>query len=167
MISFYEKYHRFVGFERWALQDTEANVRKSLSSNLSVPSFQLSNVSSSNRGLKVHHLGKRPTLYSAREYPRNIADWFVIPVAGFLFYVLPQFHAQVSHLWTDSLEYIVAAKPQCNRQPQPTQASMSEELTNSLVIDVDNKSVASSKGDEGYYEEFDESVVSGSSGKGQ
>ncbi|KAI9101815.1 glycosyl transferase family group 2-domain-containing protein [Phlyctochytrium arcticum] len=120
MIWYYEQYHQWVGFERWALQPTSAptsvNVKTpypahrvdsalDLSSDLSHPS------PINNSGPQVQHLGKRSQLSSRRSFPVNLLDWFTIPVAGFCFYVLPQFHAQISHLFTDRLDYKVAAKP--------------------------------------------------------
>lgn len=59
---------------------------------------------------QVQYLGKRATLSSPRTY-WSALDWFLAGPAAVLFYVLPMFHAQLSHLFTDSLEYQVAAKP--------------------------------------------------------
>jgi hypothetical protein len=81
---FYEKYHQWVGFERW----------------------KLSKMSDSG----VQPLGLRPQLESPRTY-WNAFDWILSGPAGFFFYVMPMFHAQISHLWTVDLDYKVAGKP--------------------------------------------------------
>ncbi|KAJ3114859.1 hypothetical protein HDU96_001556 [Phlyctochytrium bullatum] len=195
MIYYYEKYHRWVGFERWALQEQDRldeirskmmhhaptwasggmvngagggagvvpgglygyggsgpstpssafpeaypadGITGAAASRLTEPLHPQHAMSSHNtdrrigeaaasmagvrisdrhRHLRVQHLGRRPQLAAAREFPRCLLDWLVIPVSGFLFYVVPQFHAQLSHLFTDSLEYKVAAKPQLVRPP--------------------------------------------------
>ncbi|KAJ3297004.1 hypothetical protein HK104_000972 [Borealophlyctis nickersoniae] len=232
MIWYYEKYHQWVGFERWALaekQPTQTYNRlqhqhkaldgkrvdsaKSLSEVANISGTTTSSgqpqelrssdafiISPAHAHLKVHYLGKRAQLSSPREYPRNLLDWFTIPVAGFLFYVMPQFHAQVSHLFTDSLDYKVAAKPQLSRPVLPTSSPAAayhdQEVSIALPRDLplasppppaydaavsgqafnlnlgmhkarigmglgyesDVRSVASSKGDEGYFEEFVEEV---------
>jgi hypothetical protein len=149
MIYFYEKYHAWVGFERWALQEEDARDQALFlqqqqhhhhhhhqqqqdmysmvpsaagpipvtDKELGVEAAQAAGVeiSARHRKLRVQHLGKRPQLASAREYPRSLFDWISIPIAGFMFYVIPQFHAQLSQLFTESLEYKVAAKPQLQR----------------------------------------------------
>ncbi|KAI8817297.1 glycosyl transferase family group 2-domain-containing protein, partial [Fimicolochytrium jonesii] len=116
MIYYYEKYHQWVGFERWALQDQQMareggllNSRVDSAMDLSADKFS---IAPSHSHLRVQPLGKRAQLASERKYPRNLADWFCIPVAGFLFYVVPQFHAQLTQLFTERLDYKVAAKPQ-------------------------------------------------------
>ncbi|KAJ3043586.1 hypothetical protein HDV00_004687 [Rhizophlyctis rosea] len=210
MIWYYEKYHEWVGFERWALQEQQLRESRSLQRDLSTkrvdsavdiasadatpaPNSLSEYISPSHAHLRVQHLGKRAQLASRRIYPRNMWDWFCIPVAGFLFYVLPQFHAQLSHIFTDSLEYKVAAKPQLAKPsaPLPTapvsSAPVSEKYEYkqspprsveytlplakrplSYVADVDVASTTSSKGDEGYFEEFvdDGATVVGTPGPG-
>ncbi|RKP04202.1 hypothetical protein CXG81DRAFT_5546, partial [Caulochytrium protostelioides] len=99
MIRFYEKYQNWVGRERWALQTKE----------MPLPSYAT--------GAAARYLGKRPQLCSLREYPRCLLDWAMIPFAGFAFYVAPQYHVHVAQLFTDSLEYKVAAKPSLDRHP--------------------------------------------------
>jgi hypothetical protein len=81
---FYEKYHQWVGTDRWELARDP------------------------NSG--VHSLGQRPQLQSPRVW-WNIIDWILSGPAGFFFYVIPMFHAQISHLWTVDLDYKVAGKP--------------------------------------------------------
>jgi Glycosyl transferase family group 2 len=44
-------------------------------------------------------------------YPRHLAERAVLPVVGFTYGVLPSIVAQVSHLWTQELVYVVASKP--------------------------------------------------------
>ncbi|KAJ3317636.1 hypothetical protein HDU76_001109, partial [Blyttiomyces sp. JEL0837] len=114
MIYFYERYHSFVGFERWALQDA-AVFPQHRKQGVMIANEHGVNISVSHRDLKVQHLGRRPMLASARRYPKNLWDWLTVPVAGFMFYVMPQFHAQLAQLTTDSLEYLVASKPVLNR----------------------------------------------------
>ncbi|KAJ3023355.1 hypothetical protein HKX48_003466 [Thoreauomyces humboldtii] len=159
MIWYYEKYHSWVGFERWALQDAQMRETSSLAAAGRTDSaMDLS--SESKNGLRqvpgastgattssqvprVQHLGKRSQLASERQYPRNLFDWFTIPVAGFLFYVLPQFHAQVSHLFTDRLDYKVAAKPTLNNPhklqldlPSTVQDANHPHMSGTLAPDV-------------------------------
>ncbi|KAJ3400850.1 hypothetical protein HDV05_000792 [Chytridiales sp. JEL 0842] len=100
MIYFYERFHHWVGFQRWAL------------SSPSPLTFA--------DGVTVQHLGKRPQLAAERK-SANVLDWLAIPVAGFLFYVIPQFHAQMTHLFSDRLEYKVASKPQLPPPKVPLQ----------------------------------------------
>lgn len=127
MIYFYEKYHQWVGFQRWELSASGEAVE------LDLPSAKASSVNrrvDSAKSMKdltlplnalpkpsyspafVTPLGMRSSLYSPRMLPSSLVDWIAIALSGFMFYVLPQFHSQVCHLFTDSLEYKVAAKPQ-------------------------------------------------------
>ncbi|KAI8894982.1 hypothetical protein BC833DRAFT_567884, partial [Globomyces pollinis-pini] len=102
---YYEKYHQWVGFERWSLQETLHNVS----------SFGQEKQSSfPNPDMPVQYLGKRASLVS----PRNrihIFDWIFAGPSAFFFYVMPMFHAQLSHLYTDRLDYKVAGKPMVQR----------------------------------------------------
>lgn len=61
--------------------------------------------------LHIHHLGQRSQLQSSRALPWCLLDWILLPVAGFLYFFVPLIHAQISHLFTDSLDYKVAGKP--------------------------------------------------------
>ncbi|KAJ3195415.1 hypothetical protein HK101_000257, partial [Irineochytrium annulatum] len=141
MFYYYEKYHQWVGFERWALQEedrmdeirTKMNHSQKSIIDPHYPQHSIHEsdrrtgeavvamagvtIPSRHRSLRVQHLGKRAQLASAREFPKSIFDWFNIPISGFLFYVVPQFDAQISQLWTDALVYEVAAKPQLARPP--------------------------------------------------
>ncbi|KAJ3188085.1 hypothetical protein HK101_009214, partial [Irineochytrium annulatum] len=144
---YYERYHRWVGFERWALQEDAgqaagveavmveegeraqaksiidplhpqhrgAHSRAATCSDRSAGEAVLRlaglTVAAEHRGLRVQHLGRRPTLASARLWPLSCLDWVTVPVSGLLFYVAPQFEAQLTQLWTDKLVYKVAAKP--------------------------------------------------------
>jgi hypothetical protein len=81
---YYEKYHDWVGFERWRLSTDPTS--------------------------GVHALGRRPQLSSRRTYG-NVLDWCFSGPAGFFFYVVPMFHAQIMHVWTSHLDYKVAGKP--------------------------------------------------------
>ncbi|KAJ3361846.1 hypothetical protein HDU91_003703 [Kappamyces sp. JEL0680] len=112
---YYEKYHQWVGFDRWALQDTSSVMggHCRADSAIDVSGFEDSLVEPMEK--RVQYLGKRPVLAAQRDYPTHMLDWFAIPVAGFLFLVVPQFHAQLAHLFTDRLDYKVAAKPVLTR----------------------------------------------------
>ncbi|KAJ1556691.1 hypothetical protein HK405_002123, partial [Cladochytrium tenue] len=124
MIFYYEKYHAWVGFHRWALQDPTYNpaVRErardiAASLKVVIPAAEVAFG-------KVQHLGLRPSLAYARRFPTCVFDWLAVPIAGLLFYVIPQFDAQLSHLFTNALVYTVAAKPTL-----PTSASISNTAT--------------------------------------
>jgi hypothetical protein len=100
-IIFYERYQRWVGVERW------------------VHSLQEQLHPGSGKG--VSNLGKRPTLMSKRTL-WTLLDWTALPICGFLFLSIPQFHAQVLQLYTDSLDYVVAGKPTMNTISRSTSA---------------------------------------------
>ncbi|KAI8592065.1 glycosyl transferase family group 2-domain-containing protein [Geranomyces variabilis] len=192
MIWCYEKYHQWCGFERWALQEQQVAEQQALAASAQTLSSVVPGpiridsaldlsaeskkreavIAPSHAHLRVQHLGKRPQLASARS-SRHLADWFTIPVAGFLFYVMPQFHAQITHLFTDRLDYKVAAKPQLNPKPATSGAQndsvpllgtsgsapdmkspfvMHPSLVHHKQLD-DARSVASSKGaDSGFFD---------------
>lgn len=116
MISLYEKYLQWVGFERWALQEQmlaqEKNRFMYPKSDGYLGELKQSykaafTASESNSHLVVQHLGKRASLASPRTYPFALLDWVVIPVSGLLYYVIPQCVAQITHLWTNRLVYKV------------------------------------------------------------
>ncbi|KAI9202182.1 glycosyl transferase family group 2-domain-containing protein [Polychytrium aggregatum] len=58
----------------------------------------------------VQYLGKRSQFVSTRSL-LNLLDWIALPVSGVLYGVLPALQANISHFWTNSLEYKVAGKP--------------------------------------------------------
>ncbi|KAJ3137664.1 hypothetical protein HK101_003862, partial [Irineochytrium annulatum] len=87
----YELYHEWVAVTRWDL------------------SALGSRQPTSTHG-RVQPLGRRSQLLTRRTR-WNLLDWFLLPVCGFLYQALPQFHAQITQLWTDRLDYVVAAKP--------------------------------------------------------
>ncbi|TPX56612.1 hypothetical protein PhCBS80983_g04419 [Powellomyces hirtus] len=184
MIWYYEKYHQWVGFERWALQEQQMQEAQALpvgkpsrtdsALDLSADKNKRSVIAPSHAHLRVQPLGKRAQLASERTYPRNLFDWFTIPVAGFLFYVLPQFHAQITQLFTERLDYKVAAKPQLHKpaagsapvvktsaNPHMT-GTPAPDLKSPFIMHVnphlakldDARSVASSKGDSGFFDDF-------------
>ncbi|KAJ3163617.1 hypothetical protein HDU86_000200 [Geranomyces michiganensis] len=191
MIWYYEKYHQWCGFERWALQEQQMAEQQALASSRSLSSVpgpvridsaldlsaeskkRAAVIAPSHAHLRVQHLGKRPQLASART-SRHLADWFTIPVAGFLFYVMPQFHAQITHLFTDRLDYKVAAKPQLNHPKPATTGEVQNESATSPLLGAhasppdmklpftfphkqldDARSVTSSKGaDSGFFDDF-------------
>lgn len=100
LIINYERYHHWVADERWRLAELNNG-----SSDLPAGS------------IRVQPLGRRPQLVSLRT-KWNIVDWIVLPICGIVFQCAPQLVAQISHLWTDRLDYAVAAKPTLNR-PSP------------------------------------------------
>jgi Glycosyl transferase family group 2 len=108
---FYEKYHDWVGFGRWEAQAKQqredCHVKTSTCVHIDTQLFA---------SPKVQHLGKRSQLSSRRRLV-HVVDWFVTPIAGLMFYVAPQYHAQLTHLWTDRLDYITAAKPKVDYAP--------------------------------------------------
>ncbi|KAJ3412507.1 hypothetical protein HDV05_000645 [Chytridiales sp. JEL 0842] len=111
----YERYHHWVCTQRWAL----AALHPALSPQQQKPEEDLEGesfldptlITSPNNAPKVQYLGRRPQLSSPRT-KRNYLDWFLIPVGGILYQTLPQVVVQVSHMWTNRIEYRVAAKPQ-------------------------------------------------------
>ncbi|KAJ3306197.1 hypothetical protein HDU76_004883 [Blyttiomyces sp. JEL0837] len=116
MIYYYELYHSWVGFERWALQSSPEHREIGIK----VLTENNATIKASHVDMKVQHLGRRAVLSSYRVFPKNLIDWLTIPAAGFMFYVAPQIDAQISQLWTDRLDYKVAAKPQLNRPSPPS-----------------------------------------------
>jgi len=158
MIFMYEKYQRWVGVERWVLQPGDHSYRKRFESY----------VSYENRQLPVQRLGIRSQLMNVRN-SRNTLDWLCIPIAGLLFYVLPQFHAQLTHLYTERLDYKVAAKPVVRTNSPSLPPAQVEEQEEILTVFVDvplkySASTNSSRSDEGFFEESDDSQSLGSSG---
>jgi hypothetical protein len=89
-IIYYERYQRWVGFDRWA--------------------YSLQEQLHPGSGYGVSILGKRPTLMSRRTLWK-LLDWTALPICGFFFLTLPQMHAEFLQLFTDSLDYVVAGKP--------------------------------------------------------
>ncbi|KAI9206376.1 glycosyl transferase family group 2-domain-containing protein [Polychytrium aggregatum] len=81
-LFYYERYHRWVGFERWKQDGL----------------------------LPVSRLGRRTQLSAERSLWYAL-DWLTLPVVGALFAVLPTMRAQICHLWTNNLDYVVAGKP--------------------------------------------------------
>ena len=55
-------------------------------------------------------LGIRPKLQFKRPW-YAVFDWFAIPITGILYLVLPQLQVHVSQIFTENLDYVVAAKP--------------------------------------------------------
>jgi hypothetical protein len=125
-IFFYEKYHHQVGTLRW-------NARTNSSKNL----------------------GKRSSLQSTRAFS-NLLDWTALPICGPLFLTLPQIHAHFIHLFTDKIDYTVAAKPTVLVRSRP----LSEIELESIVVEEgpeelqDGKSTISlsSRGDSGFFD---------------
>lgn len=116
MITLYEKYLNWVGFERWALQEKMISMEQnrykypksdSYLGELKQTFKEAFTPREENSHLIVQHLGKRASLASPRRHPYCLLDWIAIPLSGFMFYVIPQCVAQITHLWTSSLDYKV------------------------------------------------------------
>ncbi|KAI8613545.1 hypothetical protein BC830DRAFT_1066507 [Chytriomyces sp. MP71] len=113
---YYEKYFKFVAFERWALQTLPGNNNRSTlqrRTNAAIPTAAAHGLrfSKAHENLPVYPLGRRPQLSSPR-YWTNLGEWILIPYAAVFYFVVPQLNAQMCHLITDRLDYKVAAKPQ-------------------------------------------------------
>ena len=116
----YEKYHQWVGVDRWRLQDYGTSLymrRIDSGADLSYICNSPDPSGDESSAPKVQHLGLRSSLSSPRIYPWALFDWPIILASGFVFYVLPQFQSQLSHLFTDTLEYKVAVKPTVKQLP--------------------------------------------------
>jgi hypothetical protein len=117
-IIFYERYQRWVGVNRWV---------HSLQEQLHPGS-----------GMGVSNLGRRSNLMSRRTM-WNLFDWVALPICGFFFLSLPQLHAQVLQIFTDSLDYVVSRKP----------------VTEPNISRIVSDKTTGSRADSGFYE-FDD-----------
>ncbi|KAJ1554584.1 hypothetical protein HK405_004625 [Cladochytrium tenue] len=93
----YERYHHWVGHERW--RQSAAGLD-----------------GTARAADRVQPLGLRSQLSSARS-AWNLLDWVAVPVSGLLFQCAPQVTAQIMQLWTDRLDYTVAVKPTLQHLP--------------------------------------------------
>ncbi|KAJ3214291.1 hypothetical protein HDU67_001836, partial [Dinochytrium kinnereticum] len=107
----YDLFHHWVGVERWRLS-------------------ALGNAQPAGQP-RVQPLGRRAQLISTRN-AWSVLDWFMLPFSGLLFQTFPQIHAQISQLWTNRLDYKVAAKPMLMRKPTPP-GTASEEVAVPLI----------------------------------
>ena len=164
MIYYYEKYHQWVAVDRWRLQCAKVNnmVGRRIDS-----AVEISEYSDRNDDLlipqAVQHLGRRSQLvYKRSKY--DVIDFAALLISGFYFFVIPQFHAQICHLWTNSLEYKVASKPSLSKikpltDPEPIYENPAFEF--SIKVDsFETHSFASnrsSRGDEGFFEDLESS----------
>ncbi|KAI8848771.1 hypothetical protein BC829DRAFT_417372 [Chytridium lagenaria] len=98
-IRTYEHYHHWVGIERWRLS-------------------ALGNAQPPGRP-KVQPLGRRAQLKSVRTM-WCLLDWCTLPLTGLMFHTFPQVHAQIAQLWTNRLDYKVAAKPSLSKPSSHT-----------------------------------------------
>lgn len=159
MFFYYERYHNFVGFERWALQEQKLLLSSLGPSNFTRKQFSPKSVCLDSVLLQTQRLGKRPHLFSHRSLQSlSPLDWFVVPISGFCFGALPMFHVQLMQLFTNSLEYEVAMKPKPG-----IGGSASPNILQTKNMDDDDEedesvaallSPASSRtaGDEGFYD---------------
>ncbi|KAJ3095935.1 hypothetical protein HDU96_000986 [Phlyctochytrium bullatum] len=102
-VRYYEKYHHWVGIERWRLS--------------ALGSAQPTATVNGKAGLRVQPLGRRAQLVTQRS-AWNFLDWAAVPFSGLFFHTIPMIVAQTSQLWTDRLDYKVAAKPTLNKKPE-------------------------------------------------
>lgn len=134
----------------------------------------------------IHHLGIRSGLQSirlggARFSFRGVCsvafDWIMFLVAGFLFYLVPAFEAQISHFWTNRLDYKVAGKPVVTTkekeiegvswenapEPEKEEKIISKEIVNVIVkrkvILNNNPAVVDGREDDEDDEDDDETVI--------
>lgn len=120
-IYFYEKYHKHVSIDRWQQSQETKHL--------------------------IHKLGKRPNLVYTRKW-YQLSDWALVPVSGILFLALPQLYAHACQIFTDQLEYQVAAKPSI---PIRTEyISNVDEI--SWVVPRNTPSAHSKRYDSGYYD---------------
>lgn len=89
-VIYYEKYQYWSGVRRWELAFCEEL--------------------HPGTGEGVQPLGIHSRLKAVRSWA-NMVEWFFIPVVGLIFMVLPQVQVHISQMWTNSLTYVVAAKP--------------------------------------------------------
>ncbi|KAJ3413202.1 hypothetical protein HDV05_008336 [Chytridiales sp. JEL 0842] len=89
LILYYEKYHHWLAVERWKLHDEQKKTGVDYG---------------------IQPLGIRAQMVAAREYPWAALDWPCIIPSVLMFYIVPQYVCQLGHLWTNSLEYVVAKK---------------------------------------------------------
>jgi hypothetical protein len=104
---YYEKYHQWVGAERW---------------------------------LNTGHLGKRSRLQSLRT-KFDVIDFFLLGITSIIYGILPLYHAQISHIFTDRLDYEVASKPamsyiESNSDSDGGFYSVSDEAEDNVVLPV-------------------------------
>ncbi|KAH6588753.1 hypothetical protein BASA50_003966 [Batrachochytrium salamandrivorans] len=137
---YYEKYHQWVGFDRWNLQDRSEGLSGRRIDSAADLSYIPEGVFPGYDQPKVQYIGLRPQLASPRIYPQAVLDWIATPLSGLFFYAGPQYHAQLAHLFTDRLDYKVAAKPTLNRSssacaslPLCTETSIPVAFTDVLV----------------------------------
>jgi hypothetical protein len=93
MLFYYEKYHQWGSSDRWERGNSLLEVSR------------------------AKYLGKRPALVSIRSSRWLCTDWLLIPLSGLLFLTSSQLHAHLIQLFTDKLDYKVAAKPVLEMRP--------------------------------------------------
>ncbi|KAI9329484.1 hypothetical protein BDR26DRAFT_939331 [Obelidium mucronatum] len=107
---YYEQYQRWVGNTRWKLS------KMGDSQPLTTEQSQYVNGIHIGVGKRVQHLGRRAELETVRTR-WNYLDWFAIPITGLFYQALPQIQTQIMQLWTDRLDYVVAARPTLKNHP--------------------------------------------------
>jgi len=139
---YYERYHQWVGIDRWLLQKAPKDL----------PSEMPSRPSTWHAHLTARPLGKRAQLVSARKLPFALLEWPIIFIAAVFYFIIPQIIAQVSHIFTDKLEYKVAAKPLLLKSHFDL---VKDKNASWHADDMDSLQSSSSKGDEGFFEDSD------------
>ncbi|KAJ3391709.1 hypothetical protein HDU84_005471 [Entophlyctis sp. JEL0112] len=131
---YYEQYHAWVGALRWqySAAATADGVGAVITTERDARLFGVH----VGPGKRVQHLGRRPGLQSLRSAGerrwRVYFDWCALPITALLYQSIPQFHAQLLQLWTDSLLYETAAKPELKR-PAGTSALQQAEEASGVV----------------------------------
>jgi hypothetical protein len=159
IIFYYEKYHQWVAVDRWKLQRSKSMMGRRVDSAVEIHCEENNDLLPTT----VQHMGKRPQLvYKRSKY--DVFDFAALLLSGIYFFVIPQFHAQICHLWTNSLEYTVASKPSLLKKkllanPEPIYDTQTLEF--SIKVDsFETHSFASnrsSRGDEGFFEDVESS----------
>nr|KAJ3422894.1 hypothetical protein HK105_005770 [Polyrhizophydium stewartii] len=117
MAIYYEKYYYWVSTERW-IWSLREQVRPG-------------------SGQRVQPLGKRPQLSYTRSFV-NLLDWAALPICGIYILAAPQIQAHIMQLFTDRLDYVVAAKPQVPKNHQdiaPMSAGLDSESLEAVTVD--------------------------------
>ncbi len=95
-ILYYEGFQHWCGVERWTSKNPN-----------------------------LHSLGIRSKLQSTRKWYQYF-EWLLIPFCGLFFLIIPQANAHIKQLWTSYLTYVVAAKPQHDSLPIPSNSDASQ-----------------------------------------
>jgi hypothetical protein len=123
-LYYYEKYQDWCGTKRWVLSSEEAICPGT--------------------GQGVQRLGIRPSMQSTRRC-RDLWDWIALPVCGVLFLTGPQCFVQITQIFTNKLDYKVAAKPRM-REPEMKSFELEDDISRGDSGFFDIESVNSQSG---------------------